>query len=226
MDEDIKSTSDQHKAYKLQKFFNLLHSLEASVFRVFFPYEAYGNLTDYSQGSLIIVGNHYSVLDVAYPLRITRRPIHFIAKQELWKKGFMKWFTKKCECIPAKRDGTDVETIKASLRVLKDGGVINIFPEGTRNHSYEDLLPFYGGAAALSIKTRTPIVPVVKIKKTKLFRKNYVVYGDPIEFSAYYGKKITREQLEECDNTLRNAMRNMRKAFIVKRGIKFKSNKV
>lgn len=215
-----------NKPNKLQKFFNFLHFVDVSFFRVFFPYKAYGNLTQYEEGSLIIVGNHYGIFDVAYPLRITKRPIHFIAKQELWEKGFMKWFTKKCQCIPAKRDGSDVETVKASLRILKEGGVINIFPEGTRNRSYEDLLPFYGGAAALSIKTRTPIVPIVKVKKGKMFRKNYVIYGDPIEFTKFYGKKVTKSDLEECDNILRDSMRNMRKNFIVKYNVKFKSYKV
>lgn len=214
------------KSSKLQKFFNLIHFIEKFVFRVVFPYERHGNLTNYDKGSLIIIGNHYSVLDVAYPCRVTDRPIHFMAKAELWKGGFMKWFTKKCECIPAKRDGTDVQAIKDAIRYLKGGNVVCIFPEGTRNHSYAEFLPFHNGAAALSIKTQTPIVPVVQIKKLKCFRKSHIIYGDPIEFKQFYGKKVSKEDLENCDKVLRNAMTNMRLAFIEKHGIKFKSDKV
>lgn len=204
----------------------MLHFWEKHLFRVVFPYERHGNLTKYENGSLIIIGNHYSVLDVVYPCLLTDRPIHFMAKQELWKGGPMKWFANKCECIPVKRDGSDVQAIKDAMRYLKNGGVVNIFPEGTRNHSYVDLLPFHAGAAALSIKMQTPIVPIVQIKKLKPFHKSHIIYGDPIEFRQFYNKRVTKEDIEACDKQLRDAIINMRLAFIEKYGIKFKSDKV
>ncbi|MDE7076690.1 MAG: 1-acyl-sn-glycerol-3-phosphate acyltransferase [Clostridia bacterium] len=186
----------------------------------------HGNITKHNDGPLIIIGNHYSLFDVVFPVLITDRPIHFIAKSELWKGGLMKKFVQTCECIPAKRDGTDIQAVKDAMRILKDGGVINIFPEGMRNKTYSEFLPFHGGAAALSIKTQTPIIPFVSITKIKPFKKTHVVYGDPIEFRQYYGKKITKEQLDECDKILREAMWNMRLAFMEKNKIKIKSDKV
>ncbi len=231
MNEDRKTVKSAEKSNgkktKLGKFFGFLRFVKKYLYSVFFPYEKHGNLTKYNQGGLIIIGNHYSLLDVAYPLDVTDRPIHFVAKSELWdKKGTMRKFVETCECIPAKRDGTDVQAIKESLRVLKSGGAIAIFPEGTRNTSYSDLLPFKGGAAALSIKTQTPIIPVVKVTKPKLFKKIHVIYGDPIEFRRFYGKKTTKEEIDECDNVLREAMKNMRAAFIEKYNYKIKSDKV
>ncbi|MDE6373669.1 MAG: 1-acyl-sn-glycerol-3-phosphate acyltransferase, partial [Clostridia bacterium] len=187
----------KRKSTKLEKIFKALHFWERHIFKVVCPYTRHGNLKKYDSGSLIIVGNHYSYMDVVYSCLVTDRPIHFIAKQELWDNGgLMAKFVKSVECIPAKRDGTDVQTVKDSMRVLKAGGVINIFPEGTRNRSYKEFLPFHGGAAALSIKTQSPIIPVVKVTKTKLFKRTHVIYGDPIEFRQYYGKKITRQELE------------------------------
>ena len=56
----------------------------------------------------------------------------------------------------------------------------------------------------MSIKTRTPIIPIVQIKKIKAFRKSKVFYGEPFEFSDYYDKKITAEDIEECDGILLN----------------------
>lgn len=216
----------KEKPSRLQKFFNRLHIWEKIFFRVIFPYKKYGNLTKYNDGAVIIVGNHYSVLDVVYPCLITDKPIHFMAKSELWKGGFMKWFATKCECIPVKRDGSDVQAVKTALRYLKNGEIVNIFPEGTRNRSYADLLPFHGGAAALSIKTQTPIVPVVQIKKLRAFHRTHVVFGDPIEFREFYGKRLTSEQIKECDDRLREAIKNMRQQFIDTHNIKFKSDKV
>jgi len=216
----------KEKPTKLQKFFKTLHFWEKHLFRVIFPYERHGNLSKYNDGPLIIIGNHYSVMDVVYPCICTDRPIHFMAKNELWNGGFMKWFATKCECIPVKRDGNDVQAIKTAMRYLKNGDVVNIFPEGTRNHSYADLLPFHSGAAALSIKMQTPIVPIVQVKKLKAFHKSHIIYGDPIEFRQFYNKKVSKEDIEACDMQLRDAIINMRLAFIEKYDIKFKSDKV
>lgn len=216
----------KQKRTPLEKFFGFLHFWERHLFRVVFPYKRYGNLTKYNEGPLIVIGNHYSVLDVVYPCLLTDRPIHFMAKQELWKGGMMKKFVIKCECIPVKRDGSDVQAIKDAMRYLKNDGVVNIFPEGTRNRSYADLLPFHGGAAALSIKMKAPIVPIVQVKKLKAFHKSHIIYGDPIEFRQFYDKKVTKEDIEACDKQLRDAIINMRLAFIEKHNIKFKSDKV
>lgn len=217
----------KEKPTKLERFFKFLHFFERHLYRLVFPYRLHGNTEKYNQGSLITIGNHYSYMDVVFPCLVTDRPIRFVAKQELFDEGgFMGWFVRKCGCVAAKRDGSDVATVKECLKILRNGGVINIFPEGTRNRSYKDILPFHSGAAALSIKTQTPIIPIVKITKIKLFRKTHVVVGDPIEFRKYYGKKVTKEQLDECDNVLREAVRNMRLAFIERNKIKIKSDKV
>lgn len=216
----------KNQTEKLAKFFKVLRLWERFCFRVVCPYKLHGNVKKY-EGKLITIGNHYSYMDVVFPCRVTDQPIIYVAKQELWDNGgFMAWFVRKCHCIPAKRDGSDVTTVKECFRVLKNGGVINIFPEGTRNHSYADLLPFHSGAAAISIKTQTPIVPIVKVTKIKPFRTTHIIVGDPIEFRQYYGKKVTKEELAECDNALRDAVKNMRLAFIDKYHIKIKSDKV
>lgn len=218
---------NKEKPTKLEKFFKMLHFFEKHLYRVFFPYKLHGNLSKYNEGSLITIGNHYSYMDVVFPCLVTDKPIHFVAKQELFDQGgLMGWFVRKCECVPAKRDGSDVVTVKECLKILKSEGVINIFPEGTRNHSYKQLMPFHSGAAALSIKTQTPIIPIAKVTKIRFLRRTHVIIGDPIEFRQYYGKRVTKEQLEECDNKLREAVQNMRLAFIDKYKIKFKSDKV
>lgn len=222
----MKNKQKKVKKTRLERFFKFLHFLERILLRFVFPYEKHGNIQKRNDGALILIGNHYSMMDVLFPCLITDRPIHFIAKAELWKGGIMKKFVQICECIPAKRDGSDVQTVKDSIRILKSGGVLNIFPEGMRNKSYSEFLPFHAGAAALSIKTHTPIVPFVSITKIKPFRKTHVVYGDPIEFRQYYGKKVTKEQLEECDEILREAMWNMRLAFLDRNKIRIKGDRV
>lgn len=63
-------------------------------------------------------------------------------------------------------------------------------------------LPFKSGAAALSIKTKTPIVPFVQVSKIKFFRKSHFYYGEPFELSEFYGKKLTQAEIEKADEAL------------------------
>ncbi len=216
------AADEQVKAKKVARLFSFLRFLEKIIYRPLFPYKRHGYTKKVNEGSLIIIGNHYSMWDVIPAAMATDRPIHFMAKSELFSVPVLGKIMTNGECIPVNRDGNDVQAVKSALRYLKRGDVINIFPEGTRNYSYDSLLPFKGGAAMLSIRTRTPIMPVVEIERIRLFHRVDVVYGEPIEFTKYYGKRMTPEEVEQCDNQLREIIFNMRQAFIDKHNIKLK----
>ena len=210
---------DEERAKKLRKTFDMLRRLEKIIYRPLFPYKKHGNLTRHNDGPLIIIGNHYSIWDVVPAAMATDRAIHFMAKDELGKVKIGNWNIGDAalnwlQCIPVKRHGSDVQAVKTCLRYLKNGEVVNIFPEGTRNHSYDEFLPFKGGAAALAIKTHAPIVPVIEVERIRLFHRVDVIYGDPIYLTKYYGKRLTADEIEKVDEWLRSVMMNMRQAFI------------
>jgi 1-acyl-sn-glycerol-3-phosphate acyltransferase len=86
------------------------------------------------KGGVMIVSNHASYLDppiigVAY----RKRPVHFMARDSLWKRGFGAWWMDGVGCIPVKRDEGDIRAIKLAIKSLQEGKVISIFPEGTRS---------------------------------------------------------------------------------------------
>ncbi len=183
-----------------------MHRFVNVVYRPFYPFKKYGHTEPYDDRAYIIVGNHYSLFDVVFAGIATTKPVHFMAKKDLFKKGLMKKFVLKCQCIPVNRDGTDVKAIMQAMKYLKNGESIAIYPEGTRNRTKEVFLPFKSGAAALSVKTKTPIVPVVQIKKIRFLKCSHVIYGEPIEFTEYYDKPLTEEDIKACDDILRNKM--------------------
>ena len=197
------------KKTKFEKWFGTIRRLEHIIYRPLFPYKKHGHVSPYDDRAYIFVGNHYSVLDVAYAAVATTNPVHFIAKDSLFKKGLMKKFVLKCQCIPVSRDGTDVKAVMQAMKYLKNGESIVIYPEGTRNKTDEIFLPFKHGAAALSIKTKTPIVPIVQVKKIKFLRRSHVIYGEPIEFTEYYGNRLNEQDIEACDKILRDNMREL-----------------
>ena len=105
------------------------------------------------------------------------------------------------------RDGTDVRALMQAMKYLKEGSFVGVFPEGTRNKTDEIFLPFKSGATALAIKTKTPIIPVVQVKKIRLFKLARVYYGDPFELSEFYDKKLAQEDVERADEILLEKMK-------------------
>lgn len=194
------------KLNKLEKWFRFMHRCYRIWGHILVPIKRLGRKEQYNERAFIYVGNHLSILDVIPVAASLDRPVHFMAKKEIAKKRIGKWFANKCECILVNRDGYDMRGIMLAMKYLKNGESICLFPEGTRNKTDEIFLPFKSGAAALSIKTKTPIVMMVQCKKIKLFRRNYFYYSEPFEFTEYYDKKLTEEDLAEADEKLRQKM--------------------
>ena len=74
-------------------------------------------------------------------------------------------------------------------------------------------MPFRGGAALLAIKTKTPVIPFVICTKPKVFRKTHVVFGEPMELSQYYDRKLTQDDYAQADEMLRNKLYELRENF-------------
>ena len=189
---------------------NILRVLLVPLSRVFRPFRYYGN-KKVKDGAFVYVCNHYSIFDLIYPAWTTWEIIHFIAKRENFETPIIGGLARTVRAICANRDGNDVRAMLDSIKCLKNGEKICIFPEGTRNKTGEDMLPFHHGAAVLSIKTKSPIIPMMIYKRPRWFRMTHILIGDPIEFSEYYGKKMSEEEMAAVDDRLREYMLNMRK---------------
>ncbi|MGH8573697.1 MAG: lysophospholipid acyltransferase family protein, partial [Gammaproteobacteria bacterium] len=86
------------------------------------------------RGPLIVAANHRSFLD-PFLIGITlpwRRPIHYVAKVELFEPRWQGWLLSRLGAYPIRRGEADAEAMTTSGRILERGGVICIFPEGTR----------------------------------------------------------------------------------------------
>ena len=200
---------EKQKLNSVTKWFRMLRRAIPFLYRPFFPYKKHGHTQLYTDREYIFVGNHLSVLDVVFPVLCTNRAVHFLAKKSLFEKGLMKKFVTKSECIPVNRDGTDVKAVMQAMKYLKKGECLGIYPEGTRNKTNERFLPFKGGATAISIKTKTPIIPIVQVKKIRIFRKSHMLIGEPMEFTEFYDKRLTEEDIQKCEDILRDKLNEM-----------------
>lgn len=185
-----------------------------------FRYKLHGN-RKVGLGAYIYVGNHYSIWDPFVPSMTTREGVHYIVKQPLMEAPFLGYFVRRVGCIGAMRDGSDVRSIMDSVKILRNGEKIAIFPEGTRNKiSDEEFLPFHGGAALLAIKTKTPIIPFVICTRPRVFHRTHVVIGEPMELSEYYDRKLTAKEYEDADEKLKNKLYELRTEFCNERAAK------
>lgn len=208
------------KGYHIMPFMNFLRFLFYPIHYIVYPFKLHGH-SKVGKGAHLYFGNHYNIFDVFYPAHTTREGIHFIAKQSILEAPVLNWWGMKVGAIGAMRNGSDVRTVMQSIKVLRNGEKISMFPEGTRNKTEGDeFLPFHGGAAMLAIKTKTPIVPFVICNRPKVFRLTHVVFGEPFELSEYYDRKLTSADYEEAEEKLRNLLYRMRDEFRASRSRK------
>lgn len=190
-------------------FLNFLRVIFIPFYFLVKPFRFYGN-RKVKEGAFVYVVNHYTMLDVVYPASTTWESLHFVAKREIIETPVLGPLAKKVKVISVNRDGNDVRGLLDCFKCLKNGEKIVIFPEGTRNKTDEEMLPFKHGAAIMSIRTKAPIIPIVIYKKPRIFRRAHILIGEPFELSEYYDRKLSDEELVEADNKIRELMLDMK----------------
>ena len=88
-----------------------------------------------------------------------KRKVNFVAKEDLFTHGILYWLGHLFDAIPIKRNMQDIEAMKRCLKVLKNGELLGIFPEGTRK-GMEKNMKAKNGAAFMAIKGKVKVIPV------------------------------------------------------------------
>ena len=131
------------------------------IFKLFFRLKVTGQQNIPQDGPFIIVANHSSLLDPVI-LGVSIKPkIIFVAAAYLFKIRWLGYLLRKANSIPVQREN-DIKAIKQTLKILQQGGILGIFPEGGIDR-HKNNLPVKAGAAYLATKIGVPIVPI-KIK--------------------------------------------------------------
>lgn len=112
------------------------------------------------EGAVIIVSNHANLIDPIIVGCCFERRVHFMAKQELFRIPVLRNVIKALGAYPVRRGTADRSAIDASFRILDAGGVVAMFPEGTR-HRDGRIHPLRPGAALLAMRSKCRILPVI-----------------------------------------------------------------
>ncbi len=156
------------------------------------------------EGPIIFCGNHRTYLDPPLMVVTAKRDMRFLAKEELYKNKFLSFLGWVFEAIPVKRDEKDITAIKESLKALKNGQCIALFPEGTRN-GMEKGEKAKDGVAFFAVRSGAKVVPCGIKGGTKENRKVTITYGKPLDYSKYRNEK----DKQMLDNITKEIMDNI-----------------
>lgn len=150
---------------------------------------------------IIFVGNHRHAFDPVVVMTHTKRIVHYMAKESLFK-GIHGIIFKQMGLIKVYRTKKNPEAIQSAVELLKEGGTLGIFPEGTRNRTKAELLRFKHGAVTIAQQSNSKIVPFAIKGEYKLFRKKLVIeYGKPVD--------VSKMKLEDANDYVRNEVLNL-----------------
>ncbi|MFE0427654.1 lysophospholipid acyltransferase family protein [Streptomyces sp. NPDC058953] len=177
--------------------------------------EGAGNIP--GSGPVILAGNHLTFIDSMVMPLVCSRPVYFIGKDEyVTGKGIkgrlMAWFFTGVGMVPVDRDGANggVAALNTGRRLLEQGKIFGIYPEGTRSPDGR-LYRWRPGIARLTLMTGAPVVPFAVIGTDKLQPggaglprpgRVTVRFGEAMEFSRYEGMDRDRYVLRAVTDSV------------------------
>ena len=189
--------------------YRVLRVLAAFLFHTFIPVRYHHIERAQLDAPFIVIGNHLSLLDpVIVAAAVKRYEIAFMAKKELSGNGLFKRFLLCIHTIFVSRHNSDMEAMRTSMRALRSGEVLGIFPEGTRYH--KGLMEEQeAGAAMIALRSGVPMIPMYISRKLALFRPVDCVVGEPIPMDDLREKGINKETCRELMERITLKYRDM-----------------
>ncbi|MHB8263696.1 MAG: lysophospholipid acyltransferase family protein [Acidimicrobiales bacterium] len=168
-------------------------------------------------GPTIIAPVHRSFVDFFIASEATNRPLAFMAKNELWKHRLPARFLEAFGVFPVNRTGVDRRALERAEDILKAGGTLILFPEGTRR-SGDTVTDLHEGVAFLAARTGAAVVPVALTGTEQIMPKGSrfpkrrpvrIVLGHPVHVSRpAVGSRIRRSDLAKATESIKEAMQS------------------
>ena len=172
-------------------------------FRLLYPRKIYGKENMPSSGPVLIACNHMRFHDIFNVATCFKRRVRFMAKRELIEMPFWGKLMTCYGAFPVDREHIDPGAIRLAIKILQAGGVVCIFPQGTRVHE-QALGPLKGGVAYIAGKTGCTVLPMYINNSEKLFRRTYTIVGKPFRFEP--AEKMNSDYIDQATALLRTRM--------------------
>lgn len=179
-----------------KKLYKFLKAVIKPILKILYRPNVLGNENIPKEGALIFAGNHKHAFDPVVVMTNTDRIVHYMAKESVFK-GLHGKLLEAIGIIKVYRTRSNPAAVIEAEKILKQGGTVGIFPEGTRNRTQEELLKFRHGTVAIAKKANSPIIPFAIRGEYKIFRKGLTIeFGKPVD--------VSQMETEEANDYIRN----------------------
>ena len=188
-------------------FYKIVRPIALVLIKILFHPKVKGLENIPKTGRIVLAGNHTRFLDPVMLVGIVKRPIHFLAKKELFDGG-LSFLVKGMGCVPVNRKIHDKNALVSAIDYLNKDLCVGIFPEGTVNRTTDKvILPFKIGAVKMSKETNSMIVPFTIKGKYRFIGKSVCIeFLKPISVSKDLDKSN-----KELMNIIENKIKENRK---------------
>jgi 1-acyl-sn-glycerol-3-phosphate acyltransferase len=183
-------TTDRSAVHLL--WYKIVQAVCATLFAAIGGWRATGRENVPASGGLLLVSNHLSFLDVFVLGIPLRRPLNYVARSTLFLP-ILAFLMRSVGGFPIQREGMGASGMKETLRRLRNGGIVTLFPEGTRSKD-GDLGPLKPGIAVLVSRTGVPVVPAGLAGTFEAWPR-WSLLPVPHPIRIHYGLAITPEQI-------------------------------
>lgn len=183
-----------------QRTYRILRAFLTVWLRILHPVIHVHGRENIPEGPCMLCCNHSCFSDPVWVIvygKLSRLP-RIMAKQELMKLPVLGWLYRKLGAFPVDRGATDLKAVQTTLKTLREGNRVLIFPEGTRVRKGKRV-EAHSGALLMANRAKVPVVPIYVSTKKHLFSPINLSFGEAY-FPEYAAAKATPEEL-----TLRSA---------------------
>jgi len=173
--------------------------------RIIFPFRLIGKARLPKKRTYVTVTNHLAARDVIILGLYLPGFRYFLAKKELAKRRFIRFWLRMFGAVYIDRQGLDLRGIKECINCLKNAPLA-IFPEGTRNNVSEEIQEVKGGAAMIAVKAGVDVVPVIIHHRLKAFRRNFIYVGEKVELPYAKNDRFNTEAMSVCTALMTESM--------------------
>ncbi len=173
-----------------------------AIFKIFFRIKVKGKENLPAEDGVILMSNHISAFDPPLLAAVFSRPVRFMAKKELFENPIMRFVLFLADAFPVDRSKNDITAVKNALSVVKNGGVLGIFPEGTRRPEGKLGTP-KSGSVMLAIKSGAPIVPI-GIKNIKKEGRITINIGESFKMDQFSKRKLSKAERKKASKYIKN----------------------
>lgn len=179
--------------------YKIIKNIAKIYFKLFHRVLVEGEINIPDNEGYMICSNHIHMFDPGILVANNNRKIRFMVKEELMHVPIVGFVLKKINVLPVKRGEADMECVRGSIALLKNGDVLGVFPEGTR-HRDGEFRDIKSGASMIACRAGVKILPVRIIGKYSPFSKIVYRIGEPISTDGKNRKQVHEELYNAIQN--------------------------